>query len=412
VAGKVLLAWELGSNLGHISRLLPLAKRLRARGHSVLAVVRDLTLAARYLGPAGIPFIQAPRASLIPKEPEQQASYADMLWQTGWADATQLWAMVQAWVNILRLFGPDVAIVDHSPTALLAARCAQVRCAVIGTGFELPPLQRPLPIYPGFAGATLENAAKTESDVLEHANLCLSAVRVPRLRSLCDLFEADRRWLTTFAELDHYGARDGELYVGPIGEVPHSEKIQWPAGRGHRVFAYLRPDMPNLAAVLAALAASGASTVCYGPGVPPEQTETLPKDRFIVTTRPVELAPLLRDASLGVSYAPAATVTETLLQGVPQLLAPPHAEAQMTAQRVESMGAGMVLRGEVSENHVSVALQTLLNNPRFKARAAAFAEHHRGFDPGHVADNIANEIESLITSQKQGASRDTTRAHG
>lgn len=409
--GKVLLAWEQGNNLGHLSRLLPLARRLRSRGHSVLAVVRDLASAAQLLGPAGIPFIQAPRMSVAAQAAQQQVSYADLLWQTGWADRLQLWGMVQAWVNVLRMFGPDVALLDHSPTALLAGRCAQTQCALIGTGFELPPLQRPLPAYPRFAGATPEKAARTEAEVLERANLCLSSARAPRVQSLCELFEPHRRWLTTFAELDHYGTRAGERYVGPIGEMPQGERIEWPVASGHRVFAYLRPDTPNLSAILSSLAAADAAVVCYGPGIPTEATDALPKDRFVVISRPIELKPLLKGASLCVSYAPAATVTETLLQGIPQLLAPPHVEAQMTAHRVETMGAGMVLRGEVSERHVACVLETLLTNHHFTARAREFADKYRGFDPGHAADNIVDEVESLITDRNTTDSRNAPRAH-
>ena len=82
----------------------------------------------------------------------------------------------------------------------------------------------------------------------------------------------------------------------------------------------------------------------------------------------------------------------------------------MTAKRVESMGAGMVLHGEVSEQHVALTLHTLLNDSRFKARAAAFAQNHRGFDPGHVADNIVDEIQSLLAGRRPSGSGETARA--
>ena len=187
---RILLAWELGSNLGHLSRLLPLGRRLRAHGHSLLAVVRDLALAARVLGPAGIPFIQAPRVSMVPKASTQPASYADVLRHSGWADTQQLWGMTQAWINVLRMFSPDLVLLDHSPTALLAARCTTTSCVVIGTGFEVPPLQSPLPCFPGFSGATRENAAKAEAEVLENANRVLSAASGPRLQSLSEIGRA------------------------------------------------------------------------------------------------------------------------------------------------------------------------------------------------------------------------------
>ena len=57
---RILLTWELGLNLGHLTRLLPVAQRLEADGHIVLVATRDVQAAARVLGPAGIPFVQAP----------------------------------------------------------------------------------------------------------------------------------------------------------------------------------------------------------------------------------------------------------------------------------------------------------------------------------------------------------------
>ncbi len=408
---RILLAWEMGSNLGHLSRLLPIGRRLKAHGHSVLAVVRDLSLAARVLGPADIPFIQAPQMSAAPKMSTQPASYADLLRYTGWADATQLWGMVQAWVNVMRLFPPDIAVMDHSPTALLAARCTNTPCALIGTGFELPPLLQPLPAFPGFPGATTENAAGAEVEVLKNANLVLTGARAPRLQALSDLFRVEHRWLTTFAELDHYGPRPAERYVGPIGELEKGERREWPSAGSHRVFAYLRADTPHVSAILRSLAACDAAVLCYGPGIHSSQMASLIGPRFIVASRPVDLPPLLRDASLCVSYSPAGTVTSTLLHGVPQLLAPAHVEAQLTAHRVELMGAGLTLHGNPSDERIAATLQKLMSISFFRTKAAAFAAHYRGFDSGYVADNIVDEIESIASRGTQGASRDLHRLH-
>jgi len=343
--------------------------------------------------------------SLAPQASTQPASYADVLRNSGWADAQQLWGMTQAWINVLRMFSPDLVVLDHSPTALLAARCTTTSCVAIGTGFELPPLHAPLPCFPGFSGATGKNAVAAEAEVLENANRIMTAAHGPRLRSLSDLFPNEGRWLTTFAELDQYGPRTGERYSGPIGEVEQGERLEWPGTGSHRVFAYLRPDTPDLPVVLRSLAACDASVLCYGPRIPSEQTAPLAGPRFVVTSRPVELSSLLPDASLCVSYSPAGTVATALLHGVPQLLAPPHVEAQLTAHRVESMGAGLTLRGNPDERRVTAALDRLLNTAQFKTRAAAFAAHYRGFDSGHAADNIVDEIESLASRHRHGPPR-------
>ena len=38
---KVLCAWEFGGDLGHVRRLIPIARELRAMGHSVSVAFRD-----------------------------------------------------------------------------------------------------------------------------------------------------------------------------------------------------------------------------------------------------------------------------------------------------------------------------------------------------------------------------------
>ncbi len=63
---KILLAWESGENWGHLTRDVPVARALRARGHQVVGAVCDTRVAGEILGPAGIPFVQAPMAAFRP----------------------------------------------------------------------------------------------------------------------------------------------------------------------------------------------------------------------------------------------------------------------------------------------------------------------------------------------------------
>jgi UDP:flavonoid glycosyltransferase YjiC (YdhE family) len=397
---RVLFSWELGSNLGHVSRLLPLARRLKARGHAVLVAANQLTLAAKAFGPAAIAFVQAPQLPFAPRSREQPASYADVLLNTGWSNTVDLWSAVQAWVSTVRLFAPDVIVADHSPTALLARRITGHRCALIGTGFELPPLADPLPAFPGFPGATTQAAMSATARALESANRVLVAMRAPQLRTLSELFPLERRWLMTFAELDHYGARSGERYVGSIGELDDGERVEWPTGPGPRVFAYLRPEIPGLAAILEALSASDAAIVCAAPGLGSPLIQRHSSGRFLISTRPVHLRPLLDAADLCVSYSPAGTITTALLRGVPQLMFPTHVEAQLTAHRVECLGAGLTLRGAPDVGVVTSMLRRLLTQFEFKARAITFAEKYRDFEPAEVVNQIVRDIEDLATSGK------------
>ncbi len=394
---RVLLAWEMGSNLGHLSRLLPVSRALEARGHEVLVAVRDVTLAATTLTPAGISFVQAPVLAATGAAGEQPASYADLLRMQGWADAALLGACLRAWIRLLAQYRPQTVVIDHSPTALLAARCCAIPSAMLATGFELPPALQPLPPFPGFSGATMAGAAVAESRVLDTVNQVLTGLGVTPLIALRQLFEVERRWLTTFPELDHYGSRPNECYVGPIGDLGDGAAIDWPAGEAKRVFAYLRPNTPGLAAIVQALGRSGAAVICWAPGIEAELLRPLNHRGIWLSQRPVELQLLRARCDLCVSYSPAATVTSMLLSSVPHLLAPAHVEAQMTAHRVECLGAGLVLRGHQTTQSVEMKLRYLLQRTDFHARAHAFAVRYRGFDAAAAVENIAEQIDAGIS---------------
>ena len=57
---RVLLAWELGAGTEHLAHLVPLALRMRARGHEPVFAVSDVTRAEATLGAHGLPYLQAP----------------------------------------------------------------------------------------------------------------------------------------------------------------------------------------------------------------------------------------------------------------------------------------------------------------------------------------------------------------
>ena len=64
---KILLAWELGSGLGHLVRLLPLARGLAARGHAVTAVLPDVAAGREFFAREDIVYVEAPRQVGRPK---------------------------------------------------------------------------------------------------------------------------------------------------------------------------------------------------------------------------------------------------------------------------------------------------------------------------------------------------------
>jgi UDP:flavonoid glycosyltransferase YjiC (YdhE family) len=397
---RVMVAWEFGRNLGHISRLVPLAARLKARGHDVLAVVRELSPAVTLLGPVGVPLMQAPRYTGIPPRDALTVSYADLLLLQGWSDPATLRGMLHGWLSVFRLFQPDVAVLDYAPTARLAARVLGTPCVWVGDGFTLPPLTVPLPPFPGFpwpalSGKPSQLAERSERAALLQINTVLEELRVAPLQALKELFDSDQSLLLTFPELDHYGPRAQGRYIGPLMEPNRGDPADWPPSASrHRILAYLRPEMPDFSLTLEGLAATGASVICYAPGAPQESVRRFGNSRITLASRPVQFSGLLARADACVSYAPAGTVAASLLAGIPQVLAPYHVESTLTADCVERLGAGVVLRNSRNALEVAATISRVMESTGFRLRAREFAETHRDYDWRRVVDDVVSRIEA------------------
>lgn len=388
---RFLLTWELGLNLGHLARLLPIAARLQEQGHSVLVAVREIPAAAAVLGPAGIPFIQAPHLPRGLPLAERASGYADILLSQGWSDSNVLWGLTQTWHNLIRMFRPDAVVIDYSPTARLATRIAELPTVMIGNGFELPPATNPLPPFPGFSWACAKKAAASEQIAVAHATAVLKRFGRPALRSLSELFSGATLLHITLPELDHYGPRSGARYLGPLLGALKTERVDWPQGPTH-VFACLRPDTSRVEAILEALQKSGHGVVCYAPGFAPSRLQRFAGAHIRFSSRPVDLERLIADADACVSYGAEGTVAKFLLAGVPQLISPWHVEAHMSARRIESLGAAVVLRDAQASAGVAQALNKVCTDERLKRGAGDFSSRHRNLDLNAIAQKVADSV--------------------
>jgi UDP:flavonoid glycosyltransferase YjiC (YdhE family) len=373
---RILLTWELGLNLGHLTRLLPMAQELQDAGHTVLVAARNLQAAATVLGPVRIPFVQAPHLpeSIVASLP---TGYADILLSLGWSDSATLYGLTHAWLNLVGLFRPERMILDYSPSAGLAARIAGLPVVLIGNGFELPPPTDPLPPFPGFSWATPERAARSENIAVENANKVLAAFGAPLITALRDLVAHHTRICATFPELDHYGERADSHYIGPLLGKLAAPRVDWPEGDGPRLFASLRPDTCRVQEILSALSTVAARVVCVVSGFSRETLQSLKRTHIRLAAGPVDLQPLL-DADLCITYGAEGTMLTFLLAGVPQLISPMYIETFMAARRMEANGYGMSLPNAPAGQTVADTIETLATDGVLRGRARDFAHRKAG----------------------------------
>lgn len=391
---RVLFAWELGANLGHLARDLPVAEHLRAMGHEVAFAVRDTATAAQLLFPRGFGFVQAPlglRAENLRRSP---ANYAEILLAEGYGRRDALLGRMRAWRLLFDLCRPDVLVADHAPTALASAWQVSLPAVPFGTGFAIPPAVSPLPSIRPWEEIDGERLVRAEHKVLETLGFVTGALGGRAPERLSDLFATPV--LATFPELDHYGPRAAGFYVGSVHAVESGARAEWPDRAGPRVLAYLRSTVPGFAAALRALSDLGGNVITVAPGMSPADTAQFESPGHVIFSHHLRLDALLAQADLVVSYGGAGMVTQSLLAGVPLLLLPQTVEQWLGAQRVVALGAGCMVGKGREVDDIRSALAVSMEDGLRRA-AQDFARRHGKDDPTGAAQRVCNVVLQAIT---------------
>lgn len=390
------LCWELGGGLGHAGRLKSIALPLRARGHRVSFVLRDLVLTRRLLQGLDIPTLQAPvwlhRTAGLPPD---QASLAEILLACGYLDADALAGLCEGWRALFVQGRPDLVIADYAPTAVLAARSLGLPSAALGSGFNMPPAGEPLPPLRGWEAPQTARLRATEARLLDGANSVLAAHGAAPLSCAAGLLLGEHPFLCTWPELDHYGRSGGGPWLGPNLPPPATGRAGFPPGEGPRVFAYLRRAVPESAEVLQALVRQGCRVLCYMPDVAGGAPAPVDSRQVTYAPAPVALPDALAQCELVVSHAGEALVAQALLAGRPLLMLPHAAESFLMARRVAQMGAGINAMATPRPRDWDGMLAHLLGEPAWAEAAAGFARRHAGYDPGQQAEALADRFEAL-----------------
>src|ERR1700694_1771087 len=93
---RIDFAWELGGGTGHVTTLLPLAAILRARGHDVRFLLKDIDSAGDLEGAGEFAREGAPRW-VGPIVYENPLNFAEILHNFGYGNAASLRELVDAW---------------------------------------------------------------------------------------------------------------------------------------------------------------------------------------------------------------------------------------------------------------------------------------------------------------------------
>lgn len=392
---RIVLAWELGGDYGHLARLLPLALELRRRGHTPLFVARDLGGAELLLGPHHFQWFQAPlwlgRLTNLP----EPAAYTEMLMRFGFLNPRALTGIARAWRYLLAELRADLVVMDHAPTALLATRGLALKRVNLGDGFCIPPATSPLPLFRWWLRGNTARQADSEERVRQNANEVLFALGAPPLLHLHELFSADLAFMCSFAELDHYQGRGADAFSGPVFSLGQGVAADWPSGDGARVFAYLKAGYTALERVLGALREGPVRVLAHVPGASRDtlQRFTAPNLRF--SEAPVDIEAARAQCDIAVCHGGQGTTAAMLLAGKPLLLLPMHMEQGMSAHRLEALGVALSAAPEGAAQ-LGRLIKRLLAEPGFGQAARTFAAAHAGYDQAAAVADMAARCEALL----------------
>ncbi|MCC7080301.1 MAG: hypothetical protein IT530_06500 [Burkholderiales bacterium] len=400
---RVLLVWELGLGLGHVARMLPLARALRSRGHQPVLALRDLA-AVHALAPAReFASVQSPiwlhEVGGLPPP----SNFAESLLRFGFHEPAALEAVVAGWLSMFELVDPALIVFDHAPTALLASKAFPARRALFGDGFCCPPATDPWPPYRWWESVPHARLKEACAHVARTANRVLDRFKAPELSTLSELYRADRNFLLTFQELDHYPMRAGGEYCGPIYADTGGVAPQWPLAGSQRLFAYLLPNATFFDSVMSALNRCGAAVLAYVPGISQRAKRAHSGATTSISEQPYDMRAIQEQCDGAVTQAGMGTASAILMAGKPQIMVPGFSERLMLSKRIEAQGAGIVLAPDASSAAWQRALKRLLGEPALRDNAAKFAQRYACFDPHCVIDRIAGDLHAMLQAHPPGA---------
>jgi UDP-N-acetylglucosamine:LPS N-acetylglucosamine transferase len=383
---KIVIVWEMGADLGHVTRLDAVAKCLAKRGHSVTCVFRDLDEIQRSYGSIQAPpykVLQGPRWPIrYSKLSRPPANLVEVLLSIGYHKQELLVTRIAEWRSIFANLDPDLAIFDYAPTALLATRDKSCNKISLDDPFSKAPDIFPLPSFDPDAKVSTANLTISETKFLQIVNQAISKFELSPITQASDIFATHKSFLLSIPELDPFAhLRNSSIYLGPIDNNSNKSKkaLNWDEkSRTPKVFAYLKPDYASLNIFLAAISQLNIQGRFFIPGADQEILSRYRNTKIEISTSPYDLSKDMELCDLVVCHGGQSTLTKSVLNGIPALVIPLQQEQLSTTHACVANGLGLGLgHGVVDIDKIRAVIHTLLSNADFQDNAKRCAAHYQ-----------------------------------
>lgn len=387
----ILLAWEMGAGLSHATRLLVVAKALKAASWTPVVAAREVSTLVDQYRAENIAVLQAPlhKSQAPPGEVFRARSFADIVASCGFQRLDALWPVVVAWDNLLNLIRPAVVVADYSPILPLAC-LGRIGLVTIGDGFVVPPGH--LPKMPQLRSTGTEMAPEEVSlahacEVQRRRGIGCLPTTLPRL------IAGDASVVCTFPELDLYGRHRQVRASGPLSH--HLAPVSPPPAPA--LFAYLAADFPKTRKLLQAILDSGIPAAAYVRDASDDLKKALRARGLTVHDEPPPPQMAFAEASLIIHHGGIGTIEACLMLGRPQLLLTRHLEQSLNGSLTRSLGVGDTLKSDFTLAQATAQIRAMCLSPEWATRAAGVALSIHQRKPGCSLELIEQAVRNLAT---------------
>ena len=369
VVATVLLTYEFGGGLGHLNRLMAIARRLPANLNVFFAVpevVHSGRLIQNFLG-RSFSILQAPKWKVrtdidAPNMPTD--TFADVLDLFAYGDVTTLANAESEWQELVGTVKPDLIIADFAPTLRLSV-ADSIPTIVLGNGYTVPPAGRILPSLRPWRAQIPPSSRACEGRILSALNEVRSRNGGFAIDYVSDLFSGNITFPGTLPEFDPYHAYRRERTSWPIN-VPDIAPGELTRSRtGAEIFVYLPSNHPYLESLLEVLKTLRYRSKVYVPG---GNYRTV--NQVEILSEPADLASVLPQTRLIIHHGGLGTAFGGLASGTPQLVLPLNLEHLVTSRSLIETGVALGISGaQTTKDDLRYKIDSLLISPTFSLSA-------------------------------------------
>ncbi|KAA3632883.1 MAG: hypothetical protein DWQ08_02700 [Proteobacteria bacterium] len=242
-------------------------------------------------------------------------------------------------------------------------------------------------------------------NALAAVNRALVAFDSSPLSTLAELFPESALYLSTYPQLDHYGARDESLYWGTPDQRGMGETPIWPRESGEKIFVYMHPHYPQFEPMLRQLGALRDSVLVVAPGIGGALANQYRRPHLRIQSNHVDLDQVAERCRVVICHGGHGTVVRMLRRGIAPIVLPQFVEQTMLAHRMAEQALVLAASPDPRRHDFATMIRTAIESDLHRQSATRFASR---YPPSGGDDRVASMARRMLSLGEKGAA--TTKA--